>query len=344
MNHSSSFVGLERHVVDEKVLEPYTYVTETPGKDIRGSLIDAFDAWLHIGADRVAAIKTIVSELHNASLLVDDIEDGSQLRRGKPVAHAIFGVPSTLNCANYVYFIALERCHALENGEAMRVFVEELLNLHRGQGQDILWRDTNHCPTEAEYTRMVLDKTGGLFRLAVGMMAAFSTASEAPGDKFRALVDLLALYFQIRDDLVNLRSDEYMHSKSFCEDLTEGKFSYPIIHAIHAAEHDTRLLNILKQRTDNLDVKRHALDYMDSLGSFDYTRDKLRAIRADIDAEIARLGGHPALSALISRLDRQVFPVAAAGSGSSEPPAPPSSCARTDSVLSDKVRDPIDPL
>ena len=52
----------------------------------------------------------------------------------------------------------------------MDVFVRELLNLHRGQGQDILWRDQLRCPTEAEYTRMVLDKTGGLFRLAVGLM------------------------------------------------------------------------------------------------------------------------------------------------------------------------------
>lgn len=48
-------------------------------------------------------------QLHNASLLVDDIEDGSKLRRGLPVAHDVFGVPTTLNTANYVYFLALER-------------------------------------------------------------------------------------------------------------------------------------------------------------------------------------------------------------------------------------------
>merc|ERR1712091_841037 len=120
--------------------------------------------WLGISGDRVEAIKRIVSRLHNASLLVDDIEDGSQLRRGKPVAHAIFGVPSTLNTANYVYFIALEECHRLGSPEALSVFVEELLNLHRGQGQDIVWRDTQKVPTEEEYYSMVLDKTGGLFQ------------------------------------------------------------------------------------------------------------------------------------------------------------------------------------
>jgi len=72
--------------------------------------------------------------------MIDDIEDNSKLRRGVPVAHSIFGIPTVINSANYAYFLALEKCHALNNAEAMNVFVGELLNLHRGQGQDILVR------------------------------------------------------------------------------------------------------------------------------------------------------------------------------------------------------------
>ena len=87
-------------------------------------------------------IDEVVRNLHTASLLVDDIEDNSKLRRGVPVAHSIYGVPHTLNTANYVYVLALEECRNLGNLEALDVFIDELLNLHRGQGQDILWRDT----------------------------------------------------------------------------------------------------------------------------------------------------------------------------------------------------------
>lgn len=72
--------------------------------------------------------------------MIDDIEDNSKLRRGVPVAHSIFGIPTVINGANYAYFLALEKCHALKSSEAMNVFVGELLNLHRGQGQDILVR------------------------------------------------------------------------------------------------------------------------------------------------------------------------------------------------------------
>jgi len=81
-----------------------------------------------------------VGDLHNASLMIDDIEDNSKLRRGIPVAHSIFGIPTVINGANYAYFLALEKCHALKNPEAMNVFVGELLNLHRGQGHDIMVR------------------------------------------------------------------------------------------------------------------------------------------------------------------------------------------------------------
>ena len=61
------------------------------------------------------------------------------------------------------------------------MFVEELLNLHRGQGQDIVWRDTQKVPSEKEYYSMVLDKTGGLFRWpshpALGMTFIAAMAS-----------------------------------------------------------------------------------------------------------------------------------------------------------------------
>ena len=295
------------HEVDERCLEPFDYLSKIPGKDVRGSLIDCFQQWLCIDSCTISTIKDIVASLHNASLLVDDIEDNSKLRRGRPVAHSIFGIASTINCANYVYFLALEKCQSLQNAEATSIFVKELLNLHRGQGQDILWRDRCECPTEDEYKRMVLDKTGGLFRLAVGLMQCFS--GENRHKDFTGLLNLLGLYFQIRDDYLNISSNMYMQSKSFCEDLTEGKFSFVIIHAVNTARkssNDGRLLSILRQRTEDIDVKKYAVGYMNSLGSIEYTRNTLRIIRQQIEDEIVSLGGHSSLQALINHLDCQL--------------------------------------
>lgn len=137
-------------------MEPFQYIASVPGKDIRARLIDAFNAWLNISADKLDVVKGIVSKLHNASLMIDDIEDNSKLRRGVPVAHHIYGIAATINSANYVYFETLKLAHDTHNPRAINAFVDEMLNLHHGQGLDIYWRDNHRCPSEEEYAEMVI--------------------------------------------------------------------------------------------------------------------------------------------------------------------------------------------
>jgi geranylgeranyl diphosphate synthase, type III len=296
--------GLLPHRVDESLLEPFRYISSVPGKDVRGTLIDCFNSWFLVDPVSIGRIKRVVASLHNASLLVDDIEDNSKLRRGIPTAHTIFGIPTVINCANYVYFLALEDCHRMNNARATAVFLGEILNLHRGQGQDIAWREGLTCPTEDQYLSMVTDKTGGLFRLAVGLLQAHANGHAATD--FTGLVNNLAIYFQIRDDYINLADVEYFKSKSFCEDLTEGKFSFPMIHCIRSHPDDHRLLNILRQRTEDDEIKRYAQRILREAGSLTYTRAKCRALKGEIVDDVARFGGNPALLKLLEALDVQL--------------------------------------
>src|SRR5450432_2320050 len=162
---------------DKILLGPYEYLFAHPGKDIRAQLISAFNEWLDVPAASLEIITKVVGMLHTASLLVDDVEDSSLLRRGIPVAHNIFGTAQTINSANYVYFCALQELQKLHNPKAIEIYTEELLNLHRGQGMDLFWRDTLTCPSEDDYLEMVGNKTGGLFRLAVKLMQAESKSA-----------------------------------------------------------------------------------------------------------------------------------------------------------------------
>jgi geranylgeranyl diphosphate synthase, type III len=296
----------QQHEADKSLLEPFYYINSVPGKNIRSLLIDCFQVWFQVDKpDVLDSIKDIIGDLHNASLLVDDIEDNSRLRRGIPVAHAIFGIPTVLNCANYVYFLALQKCQALANTNAMAIFIEELLNLHRGQGYDITWREMSRCPSEKEYISMVQDKTGGLFRLAVGLLQSFAT--KHVDTDFTSFVNNLGLYFQIRDDYINLADEEYFRSKTFCEDITEGKFSYPIVHCINTDETNSiRLVSILKQRTEDVDVKRYAQRLMKDSGSLDYTRTTCRKLKEEICTDINKFGDNPALIQAINKLHVQL--------------------------------------
>ncbi|KAJ8074420.1 hypothetical protein PM082_015321 [Marasmius tenuissimus] len=281
------------------LLEPYTFVTSNPGKDMRGRLIEAFNIWLNVPPEKLAVIARIVNMLHAASLMIDDIEDDSQLRRGKPVAHKVYGVPQTVNSANYVYFLAFQELFAIRaEGTDLAALVNgELLALHRGQGLEILWRDSLQCPTEEEYIEMVNNKTGGLLRIGIKLMMACATTNQDVD--YVPLVNLIGVHFQIRDDLMNLQSPEYSSNKGFAEDLTEGKFSFPVVHSIRSDTTNRQVLNILQKRPSTPTLKHYAIDYMKRTSSFQYTLDVLGKLESQTRGEIQSLGGNEKLERLM---------------------------------------------
>ncbi|KAL7732404.1 hypothetical protein ACLKA6_004378 [Drosophila palustris] len=271
---------------DEILLQPFTYIQQIPGKQFRSELALAFNHWLLIPAEKLTQIGEIVQMLHNSSLL------------GVPVAHSIYGVASTINAANYTLFLALEKVQQLGHPEATKVYTEQLLELHRGQGMEIYWRDSFTCPSESDYKLMTVRKTGGLFMLAIRLMQLFSTNKE----DFSKLTAILGLYFQIRDDYCNLSLKEYTENKSFAEDLTEGKFGFPVIHAVRTQKQDKQVLHILRQRTHDIEVKKYCISLLEKLGSFQYTRKVLETLDVEARAEVTRLGGNPYMDRLLNKL------------------------------------------
>ncbi|KAJ3739768.1 isoprenoid synthase domain-containing protein [Lentinula detonsa] len=296
---------------ESAILAPYTYLTSAPSKETLLHLANALNDWLKVESTQLELIIKIAQALQNDSLLFDDIEDGSELRRGQPVANSVYGVPQTVNAASYivimVYKDALE-LHAIMNkidlipgSTPVEIITEELLNAHRGQGMDILWRDHVRCPSEDEYIDMIKNKTASLFRILMRLMMACAT--ERKDVNFIPLIDLIGVMYQIRDDYSNLRDASYSDTKGFAEDLTEGKFSFPLVHAIRADESNTKLLDIIRQRPKSPALKGQALSYMESeTRSFDYTLAVLRALQGRIAEEMEMLGENPMLEKLLSRL------------------------------------------
>lgn len=293
----------ERDARQEQILkEPYNYILQVPGKGVRLKLSQAFNYWMKIPEDKLEIIAEVTQMLHNASLLIDDIEDNSKLRRGIPVAHSIYGVAHTINAANYIYFQGLQKVLSLKHPETTTIFTEQLILLHQGQGMDIWWRDNFVCPTEDEYKEMVLKKTGGLFGLAIRLMQLFSEDKR----NFKPLTDTLGLYFQIRDDYANLQSKQYTANKSYCEDLTEGKFSYPIIHGIHSNPDSQQVLSILRKRTEDCDIKKYCVEHLEKCGSFAYTKEVLLELESRARDQIKELDGNPFLSTMIEELSKLI--------------------------------------
>ncbi|XP_063593816.1 terpene synthase-like [Penaeus indicus] len=250
---------------DQILLQPFTHVLQVTGKMTRGKLVEAFNYWMRIPEDKLRAISEVIYLLHNASLLIDDIEDNSVLRRGIPVAHRIYGTAATINSANYVYFLGLEKVLALNHPKSrMSIFIE----------------------------------TGGLFGLSIRLMQLFSQSQK----DFSRITGILGLYFQIRNDYAILCLKEYCDSKSYCEDLTEGKFSFPVIHAIKSQPDDQQVINILRQRPEDLEVKRYCVSLLEKFGSLEHTKETMKKLEAEAREEIAKLGGNPLLENVLDEL------------------------------------------
>ncbi|KAG8162573.1 hypothetical protein KVR01_008338 [Diaporthe batatas] len=262
---------------NEIVLEPYRYVSALPSKGVRDMVIDGIDIWLSVRPQSTAIIRSVVKTIHNSSIMLDDLQDGSQLRRGSPATHVVFGEAQTINSATFQYVEAIAELRKLTNPGCLDIFIDEMHSLFVGQAYDLHWTNEVLCPSVAEYMQMV-------------------DGSRSPA---LAVVDrlcrLLGRYFQIRDDYQNLVSAEYTAQKGFCEDLDEGKFSLPIIHALAHTDKPLQLRGVMRERsrkgTCTTAQKQLVLALMSEAGSLQYVLHVLEALHAELEAEVERLEG-----------------------------------------------------
>jgi len=127
--------------------------------------------------------------------------------------------------------------------------------------------------------------------------------SRSDNSDYVPLVNLFGIYFQIRDDYMNLQSTEYTNNKGFAEDLTEGKFSFPIVHGVRADQSNRQVLNVLQKRPSTPTLKHHTIGYLrNHTHSFDYTLGVLRTLEKQVRQEVARLGGNRGLERILDGL------------------------------------------
>ena len=186
------------------------------------------------GAEATAlALSPIVELAHNGSLIIDDIEDNADLRRGEPAVHLRHGLDLAINAGNLLYFLPASCIAAAQLGAAtelqvVRLYSQAMQRMHYGQGLDILWhRDPGRVPAVAEYFTMCRFKSGSMAGLATGL-GAVAAGAAAPLTAFlRRAGEEFGVSFQIIDDVRNLTTGN--PGKRRGDDLIEGKKSLPVI-------------------------------------------------------------------------------------------------------------------
>lgn len=169
--HSGNLSSIAAPKLGRTALEGHIrYIQSLDSKNVRLQLIDAFNLRLGLPNLALNTIKEIVTDLHNSSLILDDIQDGSSLRRGSTATHTIFGEAQSINSATYMFVRVARQVHALSNPALLTVLLEELERLFLGQSWELKWRFTIQCPNEEEYLGMVDHKTGAMFHMLLRLM------------------------------------------------------------------------------------------------------------------------------------------------------------------------------
>lgn len=236
-----------------------------PAKALRPALAIASCRMLGGLLDAVLPSAASLELMHNAFLVHDDVEDGSELRRGRATLHREHGVPVAVNVGDGMLALAmrplLDNCRHVGLGKAwavLEVFVDTARVSAEGQALELRWmREHVWDLRDADYVRMVYKKTARYSFVApcqVGCLVAGGTPGERRAlERFGAL---LGVAFQVQDDALNLTAAEAQYGKEIAGDLWEGKRTLMLLHALRSAtpaDRERALVGLRKPRLPEVD-------------------------------------------------------------------------------------------
>lgn len=254
------------------------------GKGLRPAL--CFATCAALGGSPLQALDSAVAIelLHNGFLIHDDIQDGSERRRGAATLYRTYGVPISVNVGNATFLLALQRL--MENRGTVgpqvtwKVFEEtEKMMRHslEGQAVELNWIRQNVSDLRTkDYLRMCLKKTSWysfIYPMRVGALIAKGSIG---ADDFCRFGWYCGAAFQIQDDILNLTADYEKYGKEIGGDLWEGKRTLSLIHALKncSARERQRARGFLKRPRNERNTREVAWLFrlIERYGGIEYAR------------------------------------------------------------------------
>ena len=234
---------------------------------------------------------TAIELFHNAFLVHDDVEDGSEFRRGRVTLFKEHGAPVAINVGDATNVLALDLLLANTTEIGVRKALLVLREVERmaresaeGQAIELGWiRAHEFSLGDRDYVRMAYKKTCWytvIAPLRVGVICGSKPGPLAPLEEELAPLGeigfLAGIAFQIHDDLLNLEADEQLYGKERSGDLWEGKRTVMLLHFMRTAKGATRtralkLLETPRPRKRPADIA-WLLDAMTAAGSLEHGR------------------------------------------------------------------------
>ena len=265
------------------------YIVAGGGKRLRPlAVLLAARACGYQGERHVEAA-AVIEFIHTATLLHDDVVDGSDLRRGRETSNHVWGNPASVLVGDYLYSRAFQLMVSLENLRIQEVMANATNAIAEGE---VLQLMNAHDPdtSEQRYLDVIYRKTAKLFEAGAQVAAILAGA---PAETERALVDYgrhVGLAFQLVDDALDYSANREELGKNLGDDLAEGKPTLPLIHAIanSSADDTARLRKAVE--TGGLEDFERISRVIESSGGLKYTA---RLARREAELAVESLAGIP---------------------------------------------------
>ncbi len=216
------------------------------GKRIRPTLTLLTGTMLGADPDRTVTLAAAIEMLHTATLVHDDLIDGSLLRRGLPTLNARWTPGATVLTGDYVFARAAQLAAQTGSLPLMEVFAQTLMTIVNGEIAQ-LFREPG-AESREEYFSRIHAKTASLFELATEAAAMLSDRGPDPIAAMKAYGYYVGLAFQIVDDVLDFVGDQEQVGKPVASDLRQGLITLPALCYLETHPADANLAQILEGR------------------------------------------------------------------------------------------------
>ncbi len=246
------------------------YIVGSGGKRLRPLLVVVVARACGYQGERHCEAAAIIEFIHTATLLHDDVVDGSKLRRGRDTANEVWGNEASVLVGDYVYSRAFEMMVSLESMRIMDVMAGATNKIAEGEVLQLL-NANDPDTTEERYFEVIYRKTAKLFEAGAQVAAILTGTSPAIEAAMAAYGKHLGTAFQLVDDVLDYQSNSDELGKNLGDDLAEGKPTLPLIYALRNGDEGQRDLIRRSIEDGSIEQLAQITAAIESTGGLAYT-------------------------------------------------------------------------
>lgn len=257
------------------------YIVKSGGKRLRPAVVLLAARATGYKGEHHSLLAAIIELIHTATLLHDDVVDGSDLRRGQETANALWGNEASVLTGDFLYSRAFQMMVELESITVMKGLADATNTIAEGEVLQLMNINDPEVD-EKRYMEVIWRKTAVLFQAGTELGAHISLCSPEEQTALSHYGLHLGTAFQLIDDALDYQADTKSLGKNLGDDLAEGKPTLPLIHVMNKGNPEQ--IKIVKEaiQTGNLEHMPAVMEAIESTGAIAYT-----SARATDEAKMA---------------------------------------------------------